>query len=67
MKDVLLLEIAEVTAGQGAPQDPSLFTSEGEPFVRAGSLDRLLKGWQEDDLEKINDNVARDYTLFCVN
>ncbi|MDX1972686.1 MAG: restriction endonuclease subunit S [Candidatus Sumerlaeia bacterium] len=46
--------IAEVSAGQSAPQNSDAFSDTGIPFVRAGSLDALLNGSNEDALEKIS-------------
>ena len=34
----LLKEIAEVSAGQGAPQGDSNYCEDGIPFVKAGNL-----------------------------
>ena len=55
--------ICEVTAGQSAPQDSDAFGSKGKPFIRAGSLERLLEGAPEDECERITDDVARRYRL----
>jgi type I restriction enzyme S subunit len=55
----LLADIAEVSAGQSAPQGDEYFSQEGIPFVRAGSLDLLLNGGSLEDLEKINPEVAK--------
>jgi type I restriction enzyme S subunit len=63
MRIVLLSQVAEVAAGQGAPQSPSLFSSTGKPFVRAGSLDFLLRDGREDHLEQIGDSTARQLKL----
>lgn len=63
MRIVLLSQVAEVAAGQGAPQSPSLFSSTGKPFVRAGSLDFLLRDGREEHLEQIGDSTARQLKL----
>lgn len=47
-------EIADVSSGDGAPQDSSAFADIGIPFIRAGSLAGLLSGKQESELEKIS-------------
>jgi type I restriction enzyme S subunit len=58
-----LVDICEVTAGQSAPQDTSAFGKEGTPFIRAGSLERLIKGHHEDSFEKISDDKSEYYRL----
>jgi type I restriction enzyme S subunit len=50
---------AQVGAGQGAPQQADEFDLEGHPFVRAGSLERLCAGADENLLERIPDSVAK--------
>lgn len=63
MKQIYLKEVAEISAGQGAPQGEKYFDTKGHPFVRAGSLDLLLNGYVEDSLEKINNEIANEYKL----
>lgn len=58
-----LSEIASVHSGGGAPQDDQAFSTEGFPFVRAGSLVKLLSGLPEDQLELIKPDVASVYKL----
>lgn len=61
---IRLSEIADISAGQSAPQDKDAFTSEGgKPFVRAGSLEFLTRGVSEDACEFIRDEAARKYRL----
>lgn len=60
---VKLIELATVSSGGGAPQDPDAFSSEGTPFVRAGSLIKLLEGLPEDGLELLQPEVAAAYRL----
>ncbi len=55
--------LAEVQAGGGAPQDPSAFTETGHPFVRAGSLPKLVNGASEESLEKLEPAVAQEHGL----
>jgi len=55
--------VAEVTSGQSAPQDPNAFGDTGRPFIRAGSLERLLNGGNEEDLEHIPDNMAERFRM----
>jgi len=56
-------DIAKVGSGQGAPQDPAVFSDKGAPFIRAGSLEKLLLGESENSLEKIESNTAIKYKL----
>jgi type I restriction enzyme, S subunit len=55
--------LASVRSGGGAPQDPEAFTTTGFPFVRAGSLPRLLDGMGESCLERLEPQVAKEYGL----
>lgn len=55
--------LAEVRSGGGAPQAPSAFTDKGHPFVRAGSLPKLLEGSSEDSLEKLEPATAKEHGL----
>ncbi|MDL1975552.1 MAG: hypothetical protein LWX55_12410 [Deltaproteobacteria bacterium] len=50
MKKLALSIVASVSAGQRAPKKNE-FSDIGAPFVRAGSLDDLLSGKNEADLE----------------
>lgn len=54
---VKLGEIARVSAGQSAPKENS-FSKVGIPFVRAGSLVKLLDGLDETNLELIENDTA---------
>lgn len=58
-----IIELATVGAGQGAPQRNEDFTAEGTPFIRASSLERLLGGAMEQDLERITSETAEKYGL----
>lgn len=58
-----LSQLATVHSGGGAPQDSAAFTRSGSPFVRAGSLPKLLDGAEEDSLELIEPEVADQYGL----
>jgi len=55
--------VAEVTSGQPAPQDPNAFGDTGRPFIRAGSLERLVNGGCEESLEHIPDNMAEQFRM----
>ncbi len=63
MKKIKLSEIAEVTSGQGAPQSSEDFSDSGIPFIRAGSLENLLNGGKEEELELVNAATASKYGL----
>ena len=63
MKFEKLGNIAKISAGQGAPQKESDFSDTGIPFIRAGHLEELLNGKNENELPKINNEVAKKYKL----
>lgn len=63
MQKVKLGDIAQITAGQGAPQGEDKFGNEGLPFVRAGNLADLLNGKNESDLPKIDFSVAKKFRM----
>lgn len=63
LEPVPLASLAAVRAGGGAPQEATAFGTSGLPFVRAGSLPKLLDGAGEDGLEKIEPEVADQYGL----
>lgn len=58
MKQTPLSQLATVSAGQAAPKDDE-FSDHGIPFVRAGSLDGLLSGKSESELELVRDETAK--------
>lgn len=58
-----LADLATVSSGGGAPQDADAFSTEGIPFVRAGSLIKLLDGLPEDGLELLQPEVAAAHKL----
>lgn len=58
-----LSKLAAVKSGGGAPQDPYAFTRSGFPFIRAGSLPKLLDGEDESSLEKLEPEVATEHGL----
>lgn len=55
--------VADISAGGGAPQNADDFSSVGHPFVRAGSLKPLLEGKSESHLEHLAEGVARSHRL----
>lgn len=55
---VKLAAIATITAGDPAPRKTE-FTKEGKPFVRAGSLSELIDGSAVSNLEKLDDETAK--------
>lgn len=63
MSELPLKDICEISAGQPAPQDEQDFSDKGIPFVRAGSLEPLLSGKDESNLEKIDDVAAKKHRL----
>jgi type I restriction enzyme S subunit len=58
MKQTPLSQLASVSAGQGAPKDNE-FSESGTPFVRAGSLEPLLSGKSESELELVSADTAK--------
>lgn len=63
MRVVSLSSVCEVTAGQAAPQESGVFGAVGKPFIRAGSLERLIDGSREDECELISDETAKELRL----
>lgn len=60
---VKLADLAAVSSGGGAPQNADAFGTEGTPFVRAGSLVKLLNGSSEEELELLSADVAKAHKL----
>jgi type I restriction enzyme S subunit len=60
---MLLSELATVYSGGGAPQNAAAFSRTGCPFIRAGSLPKLLDGATEESLELIEPEIAKQYGL----
>lgn len=58
MKRTPLSQLASVSAGQGAPKDNE-FSENGMPFVRAGSLEALIAGKNESELELVSAETAK--------
>ena len=56
-------DISNISTGQSAPQDANAFSEAGTPFIRAGSLEKLINGLDESDLELINNENAKKYKL----
>lgn len=56
-------ELAEISAGNPAPQNTCAFGNKGLPFVRAGSLDFLCNGGDINGLELIDKEEAARYKL----
>lgn len=56
-------DICRVSTGQSAPQDAEAFGTTGHPFVRAGSLERLVNGESEQTLELVSPEQAAKYRL----
>ncbi|MBU0483919.1 MAG: restriction endonuclease subunit S [Proteobacteria bacterium] len=62
MKKTPLSSIATIAGGQGAPK-PNEFSDTGTPFVRAGSLEALLSGKKESELELVSKETAQKRSL----
>ncbi|MDM8536036.1 restriction endonuclease subunit S [Desulfobacterales bacterium HSG17] len=63
MTSTVLGDICQVAAGQSAPQNPTVFSKKGKPFIRAGSLERLVNGGAEEECELIPDENASQLRL----
>lgn len=62
-KKVKLSKIANISAGQGAPQKEEHYGEEGLPFIKAGNLEELCKVNNEDKLKKVSELVAINHKL----
>lgn len=58
MEWVRLGDVAEVTSGKNAPKENE-FNLEGHPFIRAGHLDSLIDGLDENKLPLISNDTAK--------
>ena len=58
-------DICVIFAGQGAPQGDNNYCdrSYGVPFIKAGDLSDLLSGKPENELQCVNDEVAKKHKL----
>ena len=56
-------EVADVSAGQGAPQGENNYCSDGIPFIKAGNLESLINGMPEQTMQKVSDLVAKSHRL----
>ena len=59
----LLRDLAEIGAGQGAPQGDSNYCDDGTPFVKAGNLESLTTGAPLGRIQKVSDSVAKEHRL----
>ena len=59
----LLRDLAEIGAGQGAPQGDSNYCDDGTPFVKAGNLESLTTGAPLGSIQKVSDSVAKEHRL----
>ena len=59
----LLKDIAVIGAGQGAPQGDKYYCNNGIPFVKAGNLQELLEGKPITEIQKVSNEVAKQYKL----
>jgi type I restriction enzyme S subunit len=64
MKVVTLEDIAEVSAGQGAPQGDHNYGDEGLPFIKAGNLENLIITNDEyKSCKLVSSDTAKQYKL----
>ena len=60
---VRLGDVAEISAGQGAPQGDHYYSNNGLPFIRAGHLADLVSGTEESSIKRIEESIAKDHKL----
>ena len=58
-----LKDIADVFAGQSAPQKQEDYSSNGTPFIKAGNLYDLINGTKENSIQKVTELTAKQYKL----
>lgn len=58
-----LKDIADISAGQGAPQGDSNYCENGFPFVKAGNLLELTEGSSIYSIQKVSEEVAKKHGL----
>lgn len=63
MQYTRLGDIANIAAGQGAPQGTENYSEQGIPFVKAGNLAELINGTSEDSIQKVSEEVAVKHKL----
>ena len=56
-------DVAEISAGQGAPQGEQNYCSNGTPFIKAGNLEDLVNGIDENSVQKVSQEVAQKHKL----
>lgn len=56
-------DVANVAAGQGAPQGDANYSEIGTPFVKAGNLEELVKGKSITSIQKVTEEVASGHRL----
>ena len=56
-------EVADVAAGQGAPQGETNYCSDGIPFIKAGNLEALINGLPEQEIQKVSAEVVKSHRL----
>lgn len=62
-KIVKLEDIAQVAAGQGAPQGEDKYCDNGTPFIKAGNLEYLVNDGIESATQKVNEEIAKSHKL----
>jgi type I restriction enzyme, S subunit len=63
LQTIRIASLAQVHSGGGAPQDQAAFSANGHPFIRAGSLSKLLEGADEGSLERLEPETAKQHGL----
>lgn len=60
---MLLKTIADISAGQGAPQGDANYCDDGTPFVKAGNLNDLISGLSISNIQRVSEEVAKNHKL----
>ncbi|MDC6466988.1 restriction endonuclease subunit S [Methylophilaceae bacterium] len=61
---VMLSEVAEVGAGNSAPQDKKLFNGGKYPFIRTSDVGKIKVGTINKTVDKLNENGIKKLKLF---
>ena len=64
VKNEKLVNIAKISAGQGAPQGETCYCIDGLPFIKAGNLEDLLISNDEyKSCQLVNEEIVKKYKL----
>ena len=63
MEWIELGKLAEITSGQGAPKNSTIYSKEGTPFIRAGNLKELSASGNLNVCDKIKGEIGKSLGL----